>query len=241
MENDFFFPPYIGELYGKPDNFFNGKKVLVIGNSHYCDYGYPTNSDGTSNREIGCSECPNRFVENVCPNSNHSWTWDAISDSKDLKNFSQAQKEKLTTYLKFAIIMEENFRRQGNLKENKSYLTFWESVAFYNFLQVAVPSNDSQGTPSEIEKSKEILNNLFPFMGSKYSLPDIIIVLGKGNVFNHFLDLSNFELIQDRLGKFKYKEKEILIICINHPSRCGYATERARIKGFTPELFPDCQ
>lgn len=37
MENDFFFPPYVGVKYADADNFFNGKKMLVIGNSHYCD------------------------------------------------------------------------------------------------------------------------------------------------------------------------------------------------------------
>lgn len=237
MENVFFFPPYVGDLYGKPDNFFNGKKVLVIGNSHYCDKGYPKNSDRTMNREIGCDKCPNRFVENVCPNSNHSWTSDAIEDTKGLNNYVQARKEYLTTYLKFAIIMDEKLRGQNNLSEDVNYLIFWESIAFYNFLQVAVPSNNSQGTPTKIKKSKEIFENLFPFMDSNYSLPDIIIVLGKKQVFNHFSEFPNFELIQDRLGKFEHKGKEILTICINHPSRCGYAMERDRIKGFAPELI----
>lgn len=33
MENDFFFPPYEGDIYADAVNFFNGKKVLVIGNT----------------------------------------------------------------------------------------------------------------------------------------------------------------------------------------------------------------
>lgn len=37
MENEFFFPPYKGELYGKPEGFFNEVRVMAIGNSHHCD------------------------------------------------------------------------------------------------------------------------------------------------------------------------------------------------------------
>ena len=243
MENDFFFPPYVGESYGKPDNFFNGKKVLVIGNSHYCDEGYDI-SKSKGEYGTGCwSSCKN-YMKEKCPNKNEdlkerfTWTKDAISDTMELENFAKAKSNKLTTYLKLAIIMDESFRGQNNLNENESYLTFWNSIAFYNFLQAAVPSNNSQGTPTEIKKSKVIFENLFPFMDSKYSLPDIIIVLGEKHVFNHFLEFSNFELVESRLGKFRYAGKEIDTICIYHPSaRKSYERHREIIKSFAPELI----
>ena len=243
MENDFFFPPYVGNLYGKPNNFFNGKKILVIGNSHYCDDGYDIPKSNDKQYGTGCwCSCKN-YMKDKCHNKNgdkqFTWTEDAISETRDVDNFAEAYKKYLTSYLKFAIIMDESFRGQNNLNKNERYLTFWGSIVFYNFLQSAVPSNNSQGTPKEIEKSKEIFKSLFPYLEAKYSLPDVIIVWGKENVFNHFLEFPNFELLESRLGKFRYAGKEIDVICIYHPSaRKSYEEQRNIIKGYIPELFP---
>lgn len=40
MENEFFFPLYEGEFYGKPEGAFGYTRVLALGHSHYCEDGY---------------------------------------------------------------------------------------------------------------------------------------------------------------------------------------------------------
>ena len=122
MENDFFFPPYVGDLYGKPDNFFNGKKVLVIGNSHYCDKNF--------DEEKHCGfDCKNFIIEEKCPTRNRflssgkvSWTQEAIDLVKG--EGSTKAEDKLTSYVRLGGIWALN----GNNKKE-----FWDSIIFYNF------------------------------------------------------------------------------------------------------------
>ena len=89
----------------------------------------------------------------------------------------------------------------------------WNSVIFYNYFQ------NFQKGPSQKIKITEDAEIAFKEVLEEY--------------------LPNFELLESRLGKFRYAGKEIDVICIYHPSaRKSYEEQRNIIKGYIPELFP---
>ena len=238
MENDFFFPPYVGDLYGKPDNFFNGKKVLVIGNSHYCDKNF--------DEEKHCGfDCKNFIIEEKCPTRNRflssgkvSWTQEAIDLVKG--EGSTKAEDKLTSYVRLGGIWALN----GNNKKE-----FWDSIIFYNFLQRAVPAPivDNNKFEKELFISKYEIIRFFRCLNKDGKLPDVILVTGEQNVYNLLPFKNKMKLVQslpqdirfyDKYHILQIFDKIIKVITIYHPSATkSYEEQREIIKGFAPELI----
>lgn len=211
MKNDFFFPPYIGELYGNSNGFFNGVRVMAIGNSHHCDK--------FDNQHRCCMKCANYIP--AC----NSFTTDVVKDyiSNPLGvGGSEKDKKWRPTYTKFANLLEAN----GNIER------LWTSIVFYNFLQCAVPNNKAQGNVDEINRSKEYVIKLL----SEYT-PDVVIVWGNPRVYQHLPKGEYWKDITDRTGIYTINGKNIRVACIDHPMLCGYEKGRGIIKSIAPELF----
>lgn len=243
MENDFFFPPYIGDKYADADNFFNGKKVLIIGNSHYCDKNF--------DEEKHCGfDCKNFLIEEKCPTRNRflscektSWTKEAIDEVK--KEGSTKAGDKLTSYVRLGGIWRIN---DNNKKE------FWDSIIFYNFLQRAVPDPivDNNKFEKELFISETEIIRFFRWLEEEGKLPDVILIAGERQVFN-LLPLKNqMTLVQSLPREIRFYNKyhtlhiynkTIKVITLFHPSapNKSYEEQREIIKGFAPELFRDCQ
>lgn len=229
MENEFFFPPYIGNLYGKPEGAFGSIRVLALGHSHYCENGY--NSDLIDlrihkNRNIiRCDKNCANYASDLCPNRTSQWTTDAAD------NFIKSgTKDKTNIFSKFAHIL--------NYFGNE--VKCWKSLAHYNFLQAAVGKPSNEGNNAEIDFSRILVAKAF-----KELAPDIIIVWSEQKVFNHV-----FKYLPDEFmwtpgnytfpcGTIRIGNKTAKVICINHPAASKHpkVEDIERIKTIAPELY----
>lgn len=124
MEN-VFFKPWIGKDYNSGGIF--GKKLLVVGESHYCD------------KDI-CPECGNPEDAGKCAN----FTTDVVNSylSEDKKNGRWT-----STFKKF----EKSMVGDTTPVESRE---IWDSIAFYNFLQRAMNGPRQAGAYADYENSE---------------------------------------------------------------------------------------
>lgn len=141
-----FFKPWVGTNYSTG---FNGKKILVLGESHYCGE--------------GCENC-GIVNGNVC----ESFTSDVINEFLNYKLGNAAHKRWMNTFTKFVNVIH------GDNVESLKHLAFWNSVIFFNYVQRALDGPRISPTVIDFEKSKvafyEVIGNFNP---------DLIIVWGK--------------------------------------------------------------
>lgn len=129
------FRPWVGKKYFSEG--FNNKKLLILGESHYCDSLLSDCGKCTPNQ---CSDFTNRVIKKYL-NLHNGKDW-------------------LSTFLSF----ERNlFNRELS---NKEACDFWNRVVFYNYIQFALPNNgvapnSEFWAPSEIA-FREILENYLP-------------------------------------------------------------------------------
>lgn len=212
MEHEFFFPPYVGELYGKPESFFNEVRVMAIGNSHHCDTKF-------DHYHRCCEQC-----ENYIPSCNN-FTTDVVNNyisNPTGEGCEEGDDRWRRTFTKFANLLGAN----GSIER------VWNSIVFYNFLQCAVPNSKAQGNTVEINRSKEYMLTLL----TEYA-PDVVIVWGNTHVYQCLPKGENWKDITDRTGIYTINGKNIRVACIKHPMICGYEYGRDIIKSIAPELY----
>lgn len=106
MKTEFFIPPYAAHLYGSPDGFFKGLKVMAIGNSHYCTEGFDEKTRCGKN-------CPNYMIPGKCGNVNanngrqNCFTQDVMEDYIACKSGMIASADWMRTFTSFAHIFNE--------------------------------------------------------------------------------------------------------------------------------------
>ncbi|MDE6824198.1 MAG: hypothetical protein K2J27_05665 [Duncaniella sp.] len=239
MTTNFFIPPYAENLYGKPEGFFKGIKVMAIGNSHYCTDGY--------DKDNRCGKrCRNYMVPGKCGNVNpmlnppreFSFTQDVMDEYISYKCGKCKHVSWYNTFTKFARIFSNNV----NWSDDKF---IWESLCFYNFLDVAVENDKAPATPEEIDDAK---TKILPAIAM--CSPDVIVIWGGVNgLFNHLRDVFS-HLPEDmkwipqpensRCGVLTIDDKDIKVACIDHPSNRKsdyYDNARTIIKSIAPELI----
>ena len=109
-----FFEPHVGLKYGTQESVFK-KSILVLGDSHYC--------------EEDCDTCGDKDKHHDCAG------FTTVVVKKFLKHgMSEAWMKTYTTFINSLL------RRRASISDRES---FFESVAFYNFLQRAAGSNSS--------------------------------------------------------------------------------------------------
>ena len=207
MENDYFFEPYKGNWYDDPTkNIFGGKRVLVVGHNHNC----------IEEREPKTSETICR--KNCLAQSEKcsKKTWDIIDWYKSYKVNGGERPRSSNTFTKFG-----NFLT--NYEENFTILEAYESIAFYNYCQYAVPDWNAQ--PIETQELNQYKDSERAFLNvlEEFS-PDIVIVWSVDKVFNKLPNcyadskilLTDFKR-KFGLKKYNINSKEIIIIGIQHP------------------------
>ena len=184
------FEPWKGENY--PTSGFNGKKVLVIGDSFYCS------------------------EEEAVP----TLTKKVITDYLAIRNgeFRENKGEWTNTYLKFERSLE------GKETTPEDSRRIWNSIAFYNYLQVPMSGARESGSKLDYTNAEnaffEVINEL---------QPDLIIVWGVGKLFNNLpedrwtwgkpLDIDGWEI---KNGYYQLdNNKQTRCIAVYHPST-GY-------------------
>ena len=144
-----FFTPWIGKFYSKKNRF--GMKILVLGESHYCG---------------GCNQCGLKYAAHC----------DDLTTTKCVEDFlynTDSTPGWKNTYLKFV-------RSLVGFETNKQdNIDIFNSIAFYNFLQVALTESRKQGMAEDYEEAKaaflQVINEL---------KPDLIIVWGVGRMYD---------------------------------------------------------
>lgn len=116
-----FFVPFVGEKYKKG---INGKKVLVVGASFYCDkHDCPYFSDCTSPEKKDSS-----YYNTICP--------EYVKHGAELKFEPRyAIEENYHAYQRFEKLMREVV---GSDLEN-----IWEHIAFNNYVQFFIPTKNT--------------------------------------------------------------------------------------------------
>lgn len=145
-----FFKPWVGKNYQTGGIF--GKRILVLGESHYC---------GEDCKDCGCSPDP--------------WCSDFTSRTVlEYLNHNKIHKDWMNTYLKFERSL---VNKETNIEESQE---IWQSIAFYNYLQIAMTRARKAGSNKDYKCSQK------PFLKIINQLePDLIIVWGVGNLFEN--------------------------------------------------------
>lgn len=198
-----FFEPYVGKKYYEEG--VNGKKVLVLGASFYCEKG-----------EIN-SEC-----HSICTNPNKR----ATADFKDKCPYCKRYNKNLTERAEIAINIEkcdsvsyqnfEIFLQAILLKEHP-----WDYVAFTNYVQFMVPTQETKKeylSDIDYESFEEVI---------EYLKPDVVIEWGKP-VQEHLE--TKISEIKEELKKSDgyicnhiFKGVSVTIVCLRHPSKEGWS------------------
>lgn len=241
MENDFFFPPYEGDKYADADNFFNGKKVLVVGHALYCTGKDKETGLPNYDSEHGCGLKCRTFLCPLgsCPNKNLSWTEDVVRAYINFqktkftdKSLISGEIESKPTYTKFAKL----FLKYTDYSPT-NFIKIWRSLIFYNFSQTASPT--TEGKLQNYDDAKLTFLRFLNYLQKSNSLPDLMIVWG--DYIPNYLPFINDIKWQDnshKSGYIEYGGKNIAIALIKHPRGGFYDHNTKVIKSVAPELFP---
>lgn len=184
------FEPWKGDNYLTSG--YNGKKILVIGESFYCSE----------------EEAVATLTEKV------------VTDYLAIRNgeFCENKGGWTNTYLKF----ERSLEGKETYPEDSQRI--WNSIAFYNYLQVPMSGARESGSAIDYKNAEnaffEVINDL---------QPDLIIVWGVGKLFNNLPedrwtwgDLLKVDGWEIKNGYYQLEnEKQVRCIAVYHPST-GY-------------------
>lgn len=145
MRNDIFFIPYVGMYYANGGLF--DRRVMILGESHYCDGGY--------------CDCGNCRLYKQCAKFTQDVLRDFLDERKERQNW-------MRTFVKFERSLV------GKMTDWALRRKIWDSVMFYNYLQVAMSGPRKAGTSAQY---KQAANAFFEVI-DKYE-PECIIVWGK--------------------------------------------------------------
>ena len=186
-----FFRPWIGSEYGLDSSVFN-QKILVLGDSHYADESEIMNL--VEDLEQSCDFTTGVMNDYLNPEVDGKWK---------------------STFTKFMNSLVLN-----SVHSERSPSELWNSVAFYNYLQI--PAGATSRLTQHFDYSKEKDRNaLLEFIEELN--PDIIISWGNKvwDAIPEEFGYGNYvtgEEFSDFLYKYPYKNREIKLLGITHPS-----------------------
>ena len=197
-----FFEPWVGQNYQTGGIF--RKKILVLGESHYC----------------GNPECKGKcgfrdFPDGGCEDFTQNTVKDYLNGKKDYWT---------STYLKFEKSLYDHSKDNDYVERDER---IWNSLAFFNFLQVDMIEARKGGTSEDYEEGRiaflEVIEEL---------QPDLIIAWGTTRLWNNLPGkeagwIEGEELIVDNWsvpnGYYQLTNgKQTRIIAVYHPSS-GYS------------------
>ena len=145
MSCNIFFQPFIGKDYANGGIF--GKRIMILGESHYCDE--------------ECADCGDCRLRRECMGFTQHVLGDYLDEGKERQNW-------MRTFLKFerSLVGEET--------DQAMRLKIWNSVIFFNYLQVAMGGPREAGTSEQYQQAGKAFFEVI----EKYK-PECIIVWGK--------------------------------------------------------------
>jgi len=199
MEN-VFFKPWVGENYF--ENGFNGKKILVLGDSHYCEHYDDCEVCGDISRQAECK------ADNL--------TQGVVESFIEYKQ-GYGYRPWMISYKKFTDVL------LGEKVPNNVAIDFWNSIVFYNYVQKAQKGPGISPTQEDYENS----HNAFVEILEEYQ-PDLVMVWGwrLWEKIVKFGTKSDFNIVENRDLRFYYfdiNRKKIPACCgMPHPSSAAF-------------------
>ena len=191
------FKPVIGSSYAERGNVLGGVRLCVVGMSHYCQFRWKCNSCGTGT-------CP--FNENVEGN---------FTKEKTIRPYLNYLLHKgphdcyMNGFTSFA---------RSIMGRNGFEYDFWQSIAFFNFTQIAMLNSEHQPDKEELELSRTIFFELLSLINP---FPEYVIMWGKA--FDEAPE-ENWIWIdkKKKIGEYIIPNKgHVKVLGIHHPS-CGF-------------------
>ncbi len=137
MSSNIFFQPFVGKDYANGGLF--GKRIMILGESHYCDE--------------GCADCGNCRLHRECMGFTQHVLDDYLDEDKERQNW-------MRTFLKFERSLV------GHETDSKESEKIWNSVVFFNYLQVAMGGPREAGTTDQYRQAAraffEVLDKFQP-------------------------------------------------------------------------------
>ena len=124
MSNYVFFHPFVGKDYANGGIF--GKRIMILGESHYCDE--------------SCTDCGDCQLHRECMNFTQQVLDDYLNENKERQNW-------MRTFLKFerSLVGEETNQAMR--------LKIWNSVIFFNYLQAAMGGPREAGAAEQYHQA----------------------------------------------------------------------------------------
>jgi len=199
MKNVFFYPR-VGKNYEKG---FNGLKLLILGESHYCDE--------------KCESCGKQSKHDCS-----DFTKDVFNRYIDYKKGNGENEKWMNTFTRFTNVILEN------QVDNETLIDFWDSVIFYNYVQSSTKGPRISPTSQQFNESKDAFIEVL----EKYK-PDLIVVWGHRLWDNlpDIGRLGNENILDDANSQFYYfkiENKEIPALKIYHPSSSSFNNEYSK-------------
>lgn len=207
MENNLFFEPYIGINYHEPDNII-GCRLMIIGYNHDCDklgassVGFVCGPDCKLDAKCRKKEYTTQVIEeNIFGNADY-----IIKQPTGWKKFFNAHK----SFIQFPKVFQ--------YYNGKEIIKFWESVAFYNYINTAIRSKGGVPSPEQFAQANKRIEYAIDLCK-----PDVIFIWGykipQANWFEEdwSKDYVNGRNCKIRLGKY---DGRIPTVRITHPSIC---------------------
>ncbi|GHV79260.1 hypothetical protein AGMMS49944_10510 [Spirochaetia bacterium] len=182
------FPPWVGGFYAKAG--INGKKILVLGESHYCD---------------DCEDCGS-------PNNKCNITQKIIEDYLAYKNGEKEFASWMNTFTRFTNVFF------GKQCDDATIKHFWNSVVFYSYVQKSLHGPREAPSKEMFRDSEtaffEALNTfkpdiVFAWGGRLWNMLPDNGYWGK----NYIIDEQG-----GKLYFYKIKTKDIPVYRVYHPS-----------------------
>ena len=125
MNSNIFFQPFVGKDYVNGGIF--GKRIMILGESHYCDE--------------SCTDCGDCQLHRECMNFTQQVLGDYLNENKERQNW-------MRTFLKFerSLVGEET--------DQTMRLKIWNSVIFFNYLQVAMGGPREAGAAEQYHQAR---------------------------------------------------------------------------------------
>ena len=125
MNSNIFFQPFVGKDYVNGGIF--GKRIMILGESHYCDE--------------SCTDCGDCQLHRECMNFTQQVLDDYLNENRERQNW-------MRTFLKFerSLVGEETNQAMR--------LKIWNSVIFFNYLQVAMGGPREAGTAEQYHQAR---------------------------------------------------------------------------------------
>ena len=124
MDRNIFFQPFVGMDYANGGIF--GKRIMILGESHYCDE--------------SCTDCGDCQLHRECMNFTQQVLDDYLNENKERQNW-------MRTFLKFerSLVGEETNQAMR--------LKIWNSVIFFNYLQAAMGGPREAGAAEQYHQA----------------------------------------------------------------------------------------